>query len=246
MISQRTATTPLTCCLTPRVQFSSQLISLDTALKPLRDEIDNSSVIKTKNGRQYVADLKNELTDWQKQYPNGLTVETAQATKRAMYKRISDRLYADNYGGITPADKAADILLAKGLKDAISEKVPEVDEPNNYMHTAIVLRDALDNAAKQNPGFRSALAWALGEAGFGLMSGHSEAGVIAGATQLALSSPVFRSRLAQLFWRAPGVFYALGRAGQFGSIAGRGLTNMPLSDTGPTSLGPSNSIYGQP
>lgn len=200
-------------------QRGSLPVDLTTAVKPLEDEIARASLDKTSEGRQYVQSLKQELQEWQQQYPSGLTVEQAQAAKRAMYDRISASQYADNSNAIPTASRIAKEQLARGLKDAVNERVPEVAALNERMGTAIDLRQALTDAAKQAPSnFRNQLTWALGGgSAMSLALGHEAAGVtglIATAAKLALDSPAARSRIAIAFQRSPQVLRALGYAEQ--------------------------------
>jgi hypothetical protein len=115
-----------------------------------------------------------------------ITVEDGQTMKRSIYRLNSESLYGDTEA-LPPAEKAAKVLQARGLMDAINDKAPEVAEFNKRMHTGIQLQDQLIQAQKQYPGFMKnwlkymagtpAILGMTGE-GFAASTGHPLAGVL--------------------------------------------------------------------
>jgi hypothetical protein len=200
----------------------SKQIDLATATKPLRDAIAKASHDTTTEGKAYAQTLRDELNSWTTSNQS-LTVQQAHMAKRSMYDRISASQYADNSSGIPSADLTVKEELARGLKDAVNEKVPEVAELNNRFSTAIDLKNALTDAAKSNPSsFRNQLTWALGGSSVTALSlGHEAAGVgglIATAAKLAIDNPASASRIAIAFQRSPRVLRALGYGMQGAAI----------------------------
>jgi hypothetical protein len=216
-------------------QRGAQQVDLGAVTQPLQDAIKRASSDRTIEGRAYVQSLQQELTEWQQQYPQGLTVQEAQAAKRSLYDRINDSAYSDSSTAIPGSAREAKMQLAAGLRDAVNAKVPEVAALNAQMHTAIDLRDALTDAAKANPsGAGSLLGWALaGGAGASASTlahfsgagagGAGIAGLISTATAHALASPLVRSRLAIAFRGSPQVARALSRAEQGAWAAAQGV-----------------------
>lgn len=198
-------------------------VNWDTVLSPINDEI--SAIDPRAPGaatrRQALIEARDDFkrqNGWQPAKYNAkgmmtkpetpldpLTVEDAQKLKRTTYRLNSPALYSDT-APLAPAEKAANVLHARGLKDSIEEQAPGVKPYNDKMHTAIQLQDHLIDVAKSYPGFfrewgkwigGSALTAALGVP-LGEATGHPLASMPFIASALAtkaVSDPLVGSRL---------------------------------------------------
>lgn len=145
-------------------------VNWDTVLKPINDEINelDPRAPGATSRRQALIDARDQFKKQNGWKPaqinakgimtkpetpmNPLSVEDAQKLKRTTYRLNSPALYADT-APLPPAEKAANVLHARGLKDAIEEQAPGVKPFNDKMHTAIQLQDHLIDVAKSYPGF---------------------------------------------------------------------------------------------
>lgn len=137
-----------------------------------------------------------------------MDVAGAHSQKRAIYKGLSDQVYKEGNGNVVPGEKEAQMALAEGHRNAINEVHPGMAPINHDMHSAILLQDALKEAAKKSPkdfdnmarnllvGSQIAIA---GGAGAGAYLGHPMAGASAVPGILALQamkSPQLATRIA--------------------------------------------------
>lgn len=218
--------------IAPHVTGASgaQPVDVNTVLRPAMKYLAEILEDRTPDGLQHVSDFIDELQGWKDAHPQGLTVEEAQGAKRAMYKRVADSQYADNASSIPAAPKLAKEMIARGLKDAVNEKVPQVAQLNDQMHSAIQLQDALSDLAKQKPNIaKDGLIWALGITAGDLANAHGmmplgTAGLAMLAARQALNNPGIATRLAIAFGESPKIADAV-RMIPKGAVAG--VSNLP-------------------
>jgi hypothetical protein len=202
----------------------NEKLNWNTILKPIQDEIDGidsraPGADARRNALIAERDKFKAANGWKPaQYDqqgniikparsmNPITVQDGQDLKRTTYRLNSPSLYSDT-APLAPAEKAANVLHARGLKEAIEEKAPSVQAANSKMHTAIQLQDQLIQAEKDYPGFTKKWGrWMAGAGGMtiaGLGAGAEAAGhpmaslpFIAGAlVNHAVTDPMVASRV---------------------------------------------------
>lgn len=93
------------------------------------------------------AQQTNLLSRWAK---NNTTLNVARGhqASRAINSLISDSAYKDVSGSVMPGETSANLLLRKGLKDAVNDAHPEIADVNSRMHDLITLKTAMNQAAK--------------------------------------------------------------------------------------------------
>lgn len=156
-----------------------------------------------------------------------LTVSEAQAEKQGTYRQLRKK-----YGELGSADVESQKALARGLKDEIVKRVPEIAKLNARDGALIALEEQLARfvGREGNKNLVGLIPAVIGTGG-GILAGHSLEGGIAGmlgtAAVLAMDNPAIKSRIAIALDRAkklkgPAKIGARGitAAGTIGNVAG--------------------------
>jgi hypothetical protein len=133
--------------------------------------------------------------------------------KRRTSKDIRESAYGEEKGPKVEALKAAE----RGAKESLEKAAPGVKIPNERVHEAMYLRDAIENTVKNNPGLlKDYWSQALAAGGLGIaLSGHpvGHAAMIAGIVHAMLHNPAARSRIGLALAKAGTVLPTLGKVG---------------------------------
>lgn len=156
---------------------------------------------------------------------NPMTLAEAQAEKQGTYRQLRKK-----YGELSSADVEAQKALARGLKEEIVERYPELAGLNQRDSSLIALEEQLARFTGRE-GNKNVLGLipAVVGTGAGMMAGHGPEGAAAGGLGtlaiLALDNPEIKSRLAIALSRAQGS--AVGKGLGAARNATKGVINIP-------------------
>lgn len=122
---------------------------------------------------------------------NPIPADQAQAIKTGTYQKIRQ-----DYGAMSTAQIESQKALARGIKEELSAKIPELtglnEKEGKLLDLQPVLESAVNRAANRSGGFKSLVS----SAAAGALSGNNVVGAGFGVMQEILADPTVRSRLA--------------------------------------------------
>jgi hypothetical protein len=125
--------------------------------------------------------------------PLDIPAEQAQALKQGTYAQLKSKAY----GELKSADIEAQKSLARGLKEELASKIPEIGDLNARESAAIGLDKALERAVNRISNHQIVgIGTPLAAAGVKAATGSTGVAAVAGLLKAVVDDPIIKSKLA--------------------------------------------------
>lgn len=120
-------------------------------------------------------------------------VAEAQALKKGLYRKLSDKAYAQDTKLTTAKD--IDKAVARGIKEELADKFPQLDKLNKNDSALINLNKVIEKTAEAKQRALMSLG-DIGASGVGGVAGGGKGAVIAGVVNKIINAPGVMARVA--------------------------------------------------